>query len=410
MYMEKLVDEVGNEMDKEKKFFLQVLADYLNKRETVMPEAINWDMLWEIALSQQLTGVVYHQCKNGIARSDLPDAIKNRWKQGYKYYSLLYLKRLALLKQVDTAFQKANIPYLIFKGTELAKLYPTPAQRTMGDSDILVHEEDKQRASEALVSLGFELDTHLPVEWFAQKDEIKIELHHRLIYNYHSVEINSLQAWGDKVWENVAERKERVQKYLDLTYHMVYVLLHLRKHLLMEGIGFRQFMDVAVLAAQPGISWPQANLWLKELHLEKFSRVCFTLCKRWFDIKLPVKEVEIQEAFYNETTEKIMSGGVFGYHGDDEKEQRENVVLNEAHFTQSSGTYSFFKRIFLPYNVMRGIPYCKFLDGRSYLLPIAWCWRCLYILCTKNPVPYLKGAYDKETKRKKEEMLMKWGL
>ena len=404
------MDEVGNEMDKEKKFFLQVLADYLNIRETAVPEDINWDMLWEIALSQQLTGVVYHQCKSGIASSDLPDAIKNRWKQGYKYYSLLYLKRLALLKQVDTAFQKANIPYLIFKGTELAKLYPTPAQRTMGDSDILVHEEDKQRASEALVSLGFELDTHLPVEWFAQKDEIKIELHHRLIYNYHSVEIYSLQAWGDKAWNYVSCEKDKAQYQLDLTYHLIYTLLHLRKHLLLEGIGFRQFMDVAVLAAQPRINWPQANLWIKDLNLEKFSQVCFTFCKRWFDIKLPVKEVEIQEDFYNETTEKIMSGGVFGYHGDDGKEQKENTVLNEVHFTQSSATYSIFKRIFLPYNTMRGIPYCKFLDGRSYLLPIAWCWRCLYILCTRNPVPYLKGAYDKETKRKKEEMLMKWGL
>lgn len=396
-------------MQKEKEFFLQVLADYLNGRVTKAPDNLDWDVLATIGQKQQLTGVLYHQCKNSIAQSDLPMEVKNKWKLGYVYNSFLYSKRSVLLKQIDTEFQKENIAYLVFKGTEVAKFYPVPAQRTMSDIDLLVHEEDKQKACETLCRLGFAMDTSQPVEWKGSKNEIEIELHHKLIYNYYkSVELESFQVWGDKVWNHVVAQKDKVQCKLDLTYHLVYVLLHLRRHFLETGVGFRQFMDTAVLASRPEVNWEQAELWFKELHLEKFSQVCFALCKRWFCVNIPTTETEIQEDFYNDATEKIFNNGVFGSINED---YNENIIFNEARFTKSSGTYSLLKLIFLPYKDMRGKSYCRFLDGRPYLLPVAWCWRCIYLLFSrKNAAAYLKGAYSSETKKKKEEMLSRWGL
>ena len=161
-------------MQKEKKFFLQVLADYLNGRATKVPDDLDWDALAAIGQNQELTGVIYHQCKNSIAQSDLPMEVKNKWKLGYVYNSFLYSKRSVLLKQIDTEFQKENIAYLVFKGTEVAKFYPVPAQRTMSDIDLLVHEEDKQKACETLCRLGFAMDTSQPVEWKGSKNEIEI--------------------------------------------------------------------------------------------------------------------------------------------------------------------------------------------------------------------------------------------
>ncbi len=396
-------------MQKEKEFFIQVLADFLNKRKTIIPDILNWQELEKLGENHQLSGIIYHQCKNGITQSDLPAEVKTKWRKGYIYNFYLYSIRLALLDQIDTEFRKENIPYLIFKGTEISKFYPVPAQRTMGDIDLLVHEEDKQKACDAFRRLGFEMDTSQPVEWKGSKDEIDIELHHRLIYNYYkSVELESFQTWGDKVWEHVIVQKGKIQRKLDLTYHLVYVLLHLRRHFLEAGVGFRQFMDVAVLASLPEINWRQAGLWFKELGLEKFSQVCFALCKRWFCVKIPASSVELQEEFYNDATEKILNNGVFGFI---DEEYNENIIFNEARFTKSSGTYSVFKLIFLPYNDMKGKFYCKFLIGRPYLLPVAWCWRCIYLFFSrKNVVSYLKGAYSSETKKKKEDMLSNWGL
>jgi hypothetical protein len=396
-------------MQKEEEFFLQVLADHLNKRKTAVPDNLNWYVLKGIGQNHKLSGIIYHQCKNSIVQSDLPVKVKTKWRQGYLYNVYLYSKRIVSLNQIDTEFKKENIPYLILKGIEVAAFYPVSAQRTMGDIDLLVHPEDKQRACDILCRLGFKMDVSEPVEWKGAKDEIAIELHHRLIYNYYkSVELESFQTWGDKVWEHVIEQEGKIQCKLDLTYHLVYVLLHLRRHFLEAGVGFRQFMDVAVLALRPEINWQQAELWFKELGLEKFSQVCFALCKRWFCVEIPGAEAELQKEFYNDATEKILNNGVFG---SIDKEYNENIIFNEARFTKSTGTYSIFKLIFLPYNDMKGKSYCKFLIGRPWLLPVAWCWRCIYLLFSrKNVVSYLKGAYSSETKKKKEEMLSNWGL
>ena len=393
-------------MQKEKEFFLQILADYLNDRVTGAQENLDWSVLESIGEAQNLTGVIYHQCKNMIAQSDLPPLVKKKWKMGFVYNSFLYSKRLALLKQVDAAFQKENIPYFIFKGTELAKLYPAPAQRTMGDSDLFVHEEDMQRACEALGRLGFVVEDNSSFGCHVSKDKTIIDLQSRLV-NVYSTELDDILAWENKVWEYTVLKNGKAQGQLDPTYHLVYVILHLRKHMIIKGVGFRQFMDAAVLASQPEINWKQAELWLKELHLVKFSQICFAFCRRWFDIKIPAGKLELSDDFYNEFTETMLAGGVFG--GNDEKFTG-NAVFNEAYFVKSSRIKAFLRQTFLPYKEMCLRPYCKFLNGRPYLLPVAWCLRLVYGIYAGHLVPLIKGAFDNETIKEKKERLSKWGL
>ena len=395
-------------MKKEKEFLIQVLADHLNKRATSVPDNLDWQVLENTGQDQKLGGIIYHQCKNSISRSDLSVEVKTKWRLGYVYNSFLYTKRLALLNQIDAEFRQKIIPYLIFKGTEAATFYPAPAQRTMGDLDLLVHPGDKQRACEALVRMGFKIVFQSPDEWIVAKNEIVIELHHRLIYA-HNVELEALQAWGDKAWDYTLAQKDKIQCKLDLTYHLVYILLHLRKHLLEQGVGFRQFMDVAVLSSQPDIDWQQAEAWFKELNLEKFSQTCFAFCKRWFNVQIPICRLELDEEFYNSFTEKVFAGGVFGAN---DNENKENTIFNKMHYkkTSGSGISVFLQHAFLPYEEMRALPYCYFVNGRPYLLPVAWCWRFIYKIGTGSLLPLLKGAYSKETIKKKEEMLSKWGL
>lgn len=356
-------------MLKEKDFLIQVLADYLNKKVTAVPDDLDWHVLVKISREQKLSGILYHQCKSCIVRSDLPKEAIINWRQGYLYNSFLYVTRLALLRKIDKEFHKENIAYVIFKGTEVAAFYPVPAQRTMGDLDLLVHPEDKQRAFEVLTRLGFKMKLQTSDEWITEKNEMVIELHHKLIYA-HSVELEIIQAWGDRVWEYTIVQNNKMQRKLNLTYHLVYMLLHLRKHLLENGVAFRQFMDVAVLASQPGINWRQAEIWLNELNLTKFSQTCFAFCERWFDTTIQIGRIELKEDFYNDYTEKIFVGGMFGSNDPDIKD---NTIFNKMHYDNSSdsGTSMFLRHAFLPYKEMCDLPYCSFLKGKPYLLPVA---------------------------------------
>ena len=395
---------------REKSFFLQVLADFLNGIETVVPDNLDWAILKEIGLAQQLNGVIYHQCKKSIAKSNLTTIEKNKWKLSYTYNSFLYSKRLALLEKIESEFQRQNITYLIVKGTEIAKFYPVPEQRTMSDTDLLVHVEDKQRAHDALINLGFNMNTNLPNEWVGVKNKLEIELHHSLIYDK-TGEFEYIQAWGDKVWDYANRIDGRIRLELELTYHLLYVLLHLRKHFLFTGVGFRQFMDVAILAVQPEINWNQADLWFKELKLEKFSKVCFAFCQRWFNIKIPFETIKLDEDFYQVTTEKTFTGGLFGTNN---KDYKDKIIFNEVRFSKSTGTSYILKRLFLPYKEMCNIAYCSFLIGRPWLLPIAWFWRLMYVFYTGRFIPFVKATvkatHDKTAIKNNEKSFSDWGL
>ena len=52
-------------MEKEKLFFLRVLADYMNKRPTQVPDGLDWSILEDIGQAQQLTGM-YRGKVNGF--------------------------------------------------------------------------------------------------------------------------------------------------------------------------------------------------------------------------------------------------------------------------------------------------------------------------------------------------------
>lgn len=56
-------------MTNEQTFFLQALADHLAGEKTTVPADLDWNRLLEYAQSQQVGGMLYHQCKDYLAAS-----------------------------------------------------------------------------------------------------------------------------------------------------------------------------------------------------------------------------------------------------------------------------------------------------------------------------------------------------
>lgn len=44
-------------------FFMTLLSDFLNKRETEQPENIDWEELMKAAKLHEIVGIVYYQCR-----------------------------------------------------------------------------------------------------------------------------------------------------------------------------------------------------------------------------------------------------------------------------------------------------------------------------------------------------------
>jgi hypothetical protein len=101
--------------------------------------------------------------------------------------------RSRAMKEILQAFEQANIQSLALKGIALAHLvYPQPGLRPMRDMDLLVHEEDLQRAQQTLIKLGYRIDdqqaktlppNHHHIASMGLEMEgmtLNVELHHRL--------------------------------------------------------------------------------------------------------------------------------------------------------------------------------------------------------------------------------------
>ena len=375
-------------MTNEQTFFLTALSDHLHGRKSTVPEGLDFDSLYSLAKKQQLCGILYAQTKADVFERSF-------------YTEILHaVNRQRLLADIHCAFTKNDIPYILIKGTEIARFYPQPELRTMTDSDILVHYEHKEKAHKLLLSLGFSFDN----DWGYWKEGLHFELHDRLLYD-EAVNLDSLKAWTGHVWE-YARPEDGTRYAVSGEFHLVFLLLHLRKHFLNSGVGFRQFMDVAVMSQQ-SLDWGCVSSFISELNLESFAETCFGLCRVWFQVETPLAGT-LPEDFVSKAANQIFAGGVFGF--SDEK-NRGNQVKYQL---ESQNSFSiFFKKIFAPYSALCYSKKYSFLEGRPYLLPLAWVYRVFLAIKEKRVsstaqrvlLPLVVKRDDERA-----EWLRQWGL
>ena len=122
---------------------------------------------------------------------------------------------------------------------------------------------------------------------------------------------------------------------LNWNYHFLFLILHLRKHMINYGVGFRQFYDIAVVANGNGseMDWGWIGVKLQELGLFDYTKNCCAFCEKWFQVQMPLSSPSVEEKFYQETTEKIFADGVFGF---EDHTNKENFAVNAIRFSDNS--------------------------------------------------------------------------
>lgn len=386
-------------MTKEQIFFTGVLADHLNKRKTASADGLNWDLLLSYAKSHQVEAILYYQCKDF-----LPPEIRSRLTQLYASTLFYYTNRTKQFEEICRAFAERRLSFYTVKGLDVAELYPIPALRTMGDCDIVVHSEDKASAHEMMMSLGYTNDWHHSVEWTYFKNKLEFEIHDHLLYD-EMVNSQISKDFTDLAWEYVVPCNQECRYLLDASFHFVFLLLHLKKHFLNSGVGFRQFMDLAVVVQHQELNWPWIEKTLTKLELLDFAKVCLGFCERWFGIPMPLKS-EPDSSFFEASTEKIFENGIFGFH---DAENKDNGMLNRVQRVGKLKTILW--RFFPPYKSLQYIP---FLKGRPWLLPVAWIYRLIRgALQGKTTVgwKWITGvAGSDRALESRNAMLEQWGL
>ena len=397
-------------MTKEHSFFLQILSDHLNGRPTTQQETIDWTVVMTLAQNQQVNGIIYHQCKGF-----LPDEAKKTLEKKYSSELYFYFNRMALYKQLKQAFSAAEIPFYSVKGLIVSQYYPVPALRTMGDCDIVVHTEDKEKVHTILTDLGFNNTLKENKEWIYYKNQMEFEIHDHLLYNK-PINTESSRMLTDQVaWEKAAPTGAGSCCELDWSFHFLFLLLHLRQHIIHCGAGFRQFMDLAVVLQNCNLDWVWLRKTIDELELWPFSEVCLALLKRWFEIAPPLELAEFDNAFYEEVTDKIIENGVFGFNDEtNRKSSKMNAIIWQRGPLWWIRMRVLLASIFPPYQIMRYVPHYAFVDRRPWLIPVAWIYRFYrsirYRMAAKGKHMLDNAMIPNDRLEARKDALAKWGL
>ena len=377
-------------LSKEQKFFINTLKDYLLEQSSEVPSNVDWDIIKNFADRHQVTAVLYKQTK------------EPRFQKAFAYQLFRYTNfncTIDLFKKALSGYE-----YLIVKGAVLANLYQVPALRSMGDIDTLIHYEARESVKGALLNAGFEFKGDGGIgEIKYSKNGYLFEIHDSLVHRYNGNE--ELVNYFLHVWDYVENGQ------INWSFHLIYLIEHLRQHFVDEGVGFRQFMDIAIVCKKCSIDWNFVSEELQKIKLLDFALTVFAFVRKWFEIEIPIKTRELSDEFFVKSTQKIFDDGVFGFDNADNKETELAFQMHYKGIDYQTARKEYIGKKFFPrYEEMCKLPYCEYVKKGKWLLPIAWIHRIIYRCFSKQSRDNMKQQLSTDKVMNRVDMLTQWGL
>lgn len=277
----------------------------------------------------------------------------------YRYENINYE-----LEQICKTLEEAKIPFIPLKGSVIRKYYPEPWMRTSCDIDVLVHENDIEKAMSFLVKKsGAACKTKGSHDVGLFLNSVHIELHYSLI---ESDVVGKADIPLQNVW-NYAQQIEQTSQYtLNEEMFYYYHIAHMAKHFIHGGCGIRPFIDLWLYNRVNTGNTDKRNELLLEGGLVKFSGKTEKLSSVWVEGKKHDITTQEMEGF-------ILRGGVYGTFDN-------SVIIQQS--KKRGKFYYVLSRIFLPYKTLT--KYYPKLKRRKWLLPFYEVKRWLEILFSKR--------------------------
>ena len=399
-------------MTPEQKLLLNCMADFCNGRTTSEPDtAIDTKELFRLADEQSLASVVYIQCREWL--KDPPDFHRTFLNSVSESANRKYL-----LQEITDRFQKEQIPLICIKGSVYRDWWPVPELRSMGDIDLVIRTEDRQKTDEIMLSLGYHkmVDNH--AVWTYWIEPFMFELHDHMFYEYLASRFD-YRAYFDHIWEKAYHASAFVVENGNLfipddNLHFLYLMTHTAKHVINKGSGFRPFLDMVFYARNPKMDWNIIRQELQKTGLLHFTETCFALCERWFRVSMPLPHQELEDRFFESITEKAFRDGTFGLHNEENDRARsaKEIKRSDRQYWMTAAALTVHK-LFPPYRNMQLIPWYSWVDGRPWLLPAAWIYRWGYCLVKKRKqgMDLLTEPFARKSDiEKRKNLISSWGL
>ncbi len=242
-----------------------------------MPDGINEREFLRFCAFHKLENIVYLTIGDRLS-----EETQKTLSERYNRSVFVSATQQYYLEEVENAFAQNGMDYLVLKGRELVKLYPSEDMRQSADFDIYLGRENSKKAKDIMLGLGFEIlsytDTDEHDEYIADKVAM-CEIHPVLIQNNHP-----WQTECNKIPERLIKTESCELKMSDEDFYL-YNLAHTAKHMKYAGIGIRAFLDMWLIYKKYSdrFNMDYLNEKLKLANLYEFEENTRKLCSYWFE-------------------------------------------------------------------------------------------------------------------------------
>lgn len=347
-----------------------MLKSFIHEEKLNFDTELDWAELLKLCSIHSLTGILgYMSMQNpGAEMEQMAGMLK---KQCFANIAI-FTRKTENAKRLIDKLNDSGIDHVLSKGYILREYYPVPELRSFGDVDILIKPEDRKKCHELMLEMGFSVkDDWEPV--FSYYKEIELyEFHTNLAEMYVSEKVDYTSYFG-KAWEHV-KNIEACSYELSPEFHFLYLITHVTKHISESGAGIRMYMDLSAFIKHFGdsIDWAYIESELEKLKLRDFTNIALTAVEKYFGVTSPIKLKEVPEDILERFMDFTFDGGVFGHVG------RDSGLITLKDSEAESRVSTVLHRLFPPAESIE--PRYTYLQGRHWLLPVAWLHRFIKTL------------------------------
>lgn len=253
--------------------------------------------LIEIGKKQSILPIIYA----GLKRKNLPIEWMKKADQARSKDMYRFIQHNDAINKICAVLDEAEIHYVLLKGAALRNLYPAIEMRTSADIDVLVHEEEIDKAVRVI-------DANTDIKVFKRgyhdismiSSKVHLDLHFNMKANSESIDKLLIRAW-----EYTEPCGKGSRCVFTPEFQIFHVISHMSHHFLHGGLGIRPFLDLWLLTHKTTFDAETVKAMCAECGILTFYEECVRLSEVW-----------LEKAEHTETTalleEYCLSGGVFG--------------------------------------------------------------------------------------------------
>ncbi|MFV0341440.1 MAG: nucleotidyltransferase family protein [Anaerocolumna sp.] len=222
------------------------------EKSNIIPNLnINWNQVFQMACRNKVAPLLFDQLTQINQQQPIEDSLFESWRQRALQCTLReYRKNYALKSLLELAKEK-DIMLTVFKGPILANLYPNYALRPSSDTDILIQKEDTAILFQILEQLEYERKEKSEKNVYTYVNHRYghiLELHTTLYGEHTGPKIDRLMEMNLASRESLQEIVACGTKLttLGFTEQLIYLMFHMIKHFMLEGITIRHLLDIVI--------------------------------------------------------------------------------------------------------------------------------------------------------------------